>query len=555
MIAAIYARKSTDQNLPDEEKSVTRQVERATAYAQAKGWTVAAEHVHADDGISGAEFVKRPGFLRLMNALKPRPPFQVLIMSEESRLGREQIETAYALKQITDAGVRVFFYLEDRERTLDSAMDKVMLSLTNFAAEMEREKASQRTYDAIRRKAERHQVAGGIVYGYDNVEVLSPALGPDGKARREHVVRKINDAQADVVRRIFQRCAEGSGLVRTAKALTDEGIAKPKGKGRGWAPSAIREMLHRELYRGRIVWNKMQRVHRGGTHAKRRRPESEWLVLDAPELRIIPEPLWQAAHAALEQKQAAYLRMAGGKLIGRPEGSRESPYLLTGLSACSLCGGSIYATRRTHGRHVRTYYGCFYHRSRGAKACENDLTVPMDEANRLLLDALGRDVLMPAMVTGTLEDTLAAWQAEGVPAIARRETIEARLRVLEAELGRLTDMLAAGAGLTSVREALQARERERADLHAQLEHLDGLTRFTEGVDSRALREDLGARLADWQGLLERQPIQARQILRKLLVGRLIFEPFEDAGGRGYTLRGQATYGRLLSGVYSVVPPG
>ena len=48
-----------------------------------------------DDGISGAEFANRPGFLRLMNAVKPRPSFQVLIMSEESRLGREAIETAY----------------------------------------------------------------------------------------------------------------------------------------------------------------------------------------------------------------------------------------------------------------------------------------------------------------------------------------------------------------------------------------------------------------------------------------------------------------------------
>ncbi len=37
MIAAVYARKSTDQNLPDEEKSVTRQVERARAYALRKG--------------------------------------------------------------------------------------------------------------------------------------------------------------------------------------------------------------------------------------------------------------------------------------------------------------------------------------------------------------------------------------------------------------------------------------------------------------------------------------------------------------------------------------
>jgi site-specific DNA recombinase len=86
MIAAVYARKSTDQNVSDEEKSVARQVDHARAYAIRKGWTVGEDHVYVDDGISGAEFVKRPGFLRLMNALKPRPPFQVLIMSEESRL-------------------------------------------------------------------------------------------------------------------------------------------------------------------------------------------------------------------------------------------------------------------------------------------------------------------------------------------------------------------------------------------------------------------------------------------------------------------------------------
>ena len=40
--AAVYARKSTDQNLPDEEKSITRQVDRARAYAARKGWIVAA---------------------------------------------------------------------------------------------------------------------------------------------------------------------------------------------------------------------------------------------------------------------------------------------------------------------------------------------------------------------------------------------------------------------------------------------------------------------------------------------------------------------------------
>jgi DNA invertase Pin-like site-specific DNA recombinase len=154
VIAAIYARKSTEQNgVADEAKSVTRQIEHARAFATQKGWVVADECVFVDDGISGAEFSKRPGFLRLMNALKPRPSFQVLVMSEESRLGREAIETAYALKQLVAAGVRVFFYLEDRERTLDSPTDKVLLSLTTFADELEREKARQRTYDTMQRKA------------------------------------------------------------------------------------------------------------------------------------------------------------------------------------------------------------------------------------------------------------------------------------------------------------------------------------------------------------------------------------------------------------------
>jgi hypothetical protein len=65
-----------------------------------------------------------------MNALKPLAPFHVLVMSEESRLGLEAIETADALKQLVTAGVRVLFYMEDRERTLDSPTDKIMPSLT-----------------------------------------------------------------------------------------------------------------------------------------------------------------------------------------------------------------------------------------------------------------------------------------------------------------------------------------------------------------------------------------------------------------------------------------
>jgi DNA invertase Pin-like site-specific DNA recombinase len=90
MIAAVYAKKSNEQNgVADEQKSVMRQMEHARAYARAKGSAIDDASVFVDDGISGAEFANRPGFLRLMNSLKPRAPFQVLIMSEVSRLGCE----------------------------------------------------------------------------------------------------------------------------------------------------------------------------------------------------------------------------------------------------------------------------------------------------------------------------------------------------------------------------------------------------------------------------------------------------------------------------------
>ena len=106
MIAAIYARKSTDQNVADEEKSVTRQVDRARAYATAKGWAVADRHVYVDDGISGAEFEKRPGYVALMTSLTHRPPFQALILMDQSRLGRStrEIPTCSAGSRTPESG-------------------------------------------------------------------------------------------------------------------------------------------------------------------------------------------------------------------------------------------------------------------------------------------------------------------------------------------------------------------------------------------------------------------------------------------------------------------
>ena len=115
--AAIYARKSNEQSVSDDAKSVTRQRELARAFAEKQGWPVVAEF--EDDGISGGEFLSRDGLNRLLVACRQKPRLvDVLIVMDESRLGREQIETAYLVKKITEeAGVRIFRYVDGQERS------------------------------------------------------------------------------------------------------------------------------------------------------------------------------------------------------------------------------------------------------------------------------------------------------------------------------------------------------------------------------------------------------------------------------------------------------
>src|SRR4051812_17037569 len=146
--------------------------------------------------------------------------------------------------------------MEDRERTLDSPTDKIMLSLTAFADELEREKARHRVTDAMVRKARAGHVTGGRGFRYDKV-VIPHAVG-----RRSHVERRINDAEAAIVRRIFSLAVDGYGQKRIAMRLNEEGTCAPRAqqdRPQGWAQSSVHGILFREIYRGELVWNRTRK--------------------------------------------------------------------------------------------------------------------------------------------------------------------------------------------------------------------------------------------------------------------------------------------------------
>jgi len=160
------------------------------------------------------------------------------------------------------------------------------------------------------------------VVGYDNVRV-------DG-----HVERRINVEQATAVRRIFEMAVAGAGVKKIAKTLNAERVPSPRaqqGRPNGWAPSSVRPVLHRTLYKGVITWGKTKQRDASGERKYQRLSSSEWLEIPAPELRIVSEELWEAAHRRLKASAATYLRGTRGQLWGRPPTGLESRYLLTGL--------------------------------------------------------------------------------------------------------------------------------------------------------------------------------------------------------------------------------
>jgi site-specific DNA recombinase len=538
---AVYARKSTSQEKATEEaKSVTRQIELARAFAERQEWIVRPELVYVDDGISGGIFdpKQRPGLAALLDAARAKPRlFDALVIMNQSRLARRQRYAVDIVHDLTDAGVRIFHYQTGLERKMETATDRFMVSVDGFSDESYRESIRITTRETMRRKAERGEVAGGVLFGYGNHRT------PTG-----YVERVINDQQAAVIRRIFQMTVDGYGLVRIAKAFSDEAIPSPTGRPTGWAPSAIRAMLYNEHYRGVVVYGRTRWEDRGERKVKVKVPREQWVRIEKPDLRIIPESLWLAAHERIRKTRKAYLRTTNGRLWGRPETGIESPYLLGGLALDSTCGGSLGVWKHPDGRNrhrVYTYYACSYHRLRGDKVCSNALRMPMESADSAVIDVLREDILNPEALRLAVEIATDRYGNRSGDVAQQRANVEADLRRIEAEISRLVEALATGQPLVSVQDAIRVRERRRAELRAHLEHLDGLAKQPR-LDPTRLQQELARRLTEWRELLNAEPVKARQIVRKLLEGRLVFEPQPETGV--YTFTGKASYGRLLSGV-------
>jgi site-specific DNA recombinase len=551
MKAAVYARKSTEQSVADDAKSVTRQVELARAFATEKGWTVTDEHVYVDDGISGVVTSKLRGRAQMLAAAADEQ-FSVLIVRDVDRLGRNDEEVPSLIYTLRDAGVEVWCYADRSRVEASTALKRGMLTLRTTFAAAEREAGQERTREAMWSKAARGEVAGGRVLGYSNVRENEG--GP--------VRRVVNEAEAAIVRRIFTLSAEGKGLLRIAKTLNAESIKNPTGQDRSkvskrsdqWSSTGIRDVLHRDLYRGVVVYGKTRNEYRKGKRVSVNGDKTP-ITLECPDLRIVSDELWTAAHERMEQSRRVYLRRVGGKLVGKPESGFESQYLLSGFLRCGICGGNLAIIKRTGKRgRPRTYYACTTHHTRGDEGCINKHGVPVVELTNAVVATLDNSVLQ-ARVLCDLRDTMAASQAaDGDSMEAQRVALADRIAVLDRELKNLGDgmaaLLARGHESETLIKAIETREAERAELRAKVEHLDGLAAEGTQPISLTFAEYL---MTPLRRELRREPAAARQVLRRLLLGPITVTPRLTAEGIVFDFAGQATYAHV--GKLETVPLG
>ena len=350
--AAPYARYSSDLQRT---ASIDDQFRVCRAYAEREGWTVAA--TYRDAAISGASVTLRPGVQTLLADARAGA-FDIVLSEALDRVSRDQADVATLFKHLRFAGVTIVTLAEGEITELHVGLKGTMnaLFLKDLAA---------KTWRGLRGRVEQGRSGGGLCYGYDVVRTTDAAGEPVRGGRR------IDEAEAAIVRRVFREFAAGVSPRASARRLNGEGVPGPSGKL--WTDSTLRGhakrgtgLINNELYIGRLIWNRLRYVKNPdtGRRVSRINPPEEWIVVEAPELRIVGDALWQAVkdrQSALAARYATVIEATRAARANRLNATHRPRHLLSGLLECGVCGGS-YAMRG------QDRYGCSNHVMNGSCA-------------------------------------------------------------------------------------------------------------------------------------------------------------------------------------------
>ncbi len=202
--------------------------------------------------------------------------------------------------------------------------------------------------------------------------------------------REIDEAEANVVRRIFREFAAGIGPRTIARTLNEDGVPGPE--GRLWSDTTIRGhvkrgtgLVNNELYVGHLIWNRLRYLKdpSTGKRVSRLNRESEWIVKDVPDLRIVDDERWQAVRARQGEIAEKFANITEAVRArhekNRLNGARRPKSLRSKLVFCGCCDGPY--SLRGADRSARSN-----HISKGS--CSNSRGIAREDLERRVLPGL-----------------------------------------------------------------------------------------------------------------------------------------------------------------------
>lgn len=345
MNIAAYCRVSTDKE--DQLNSLETQKQFFTEYTQRTGDTLV--RLYADEGISGTKIKNRKEFLRMM-ADAERGIFDMVVVKDISRFARNTVDLLQNIRKLKALGIETQFLTANM-----TSMGNSEFVLTIFGALAQEESAntSKRIKFGKKMNAEKGRVPN-IVYGYD-------------KTIGDYFNLTINQEEAAVVRQIYQwYTQEGYGASKIADMLNDQGVRTKRGCQ--WSQNATCRILTNELYTGKII-NGKQEVTDFLTGQRTDRDETQWMVVDRPDLRIVEPETFEMAQQIMADRGRAF----------KVDKERQSnKYLFSTLIKCKECGWSFRRTVRTY-KNTYVRWVCSGHNGKGADSCPNAVTIDEEE--------------------------------------------------------------------------------------------------------------------------------------------------------------------------------
>ena len=482
MIAATYARYSSDAQRA---ASIDDQERNCDAVAERNGWTV--EHRYRDRAISGT-VADRPEYRRMLEDAEAGR-FQALLIDDLSRLARDQVECERTIRRLEYWGIRIVAVSDGYDSANPAGTRKVHRAVKNMMNELYLDDLREKTHRGLTGQALKGHNAGGRTYGYRHVPIEDPTRTDRlGRPLVVAVRREIDPEQAEVVRRIWRWFAEGKSPMWIASELNRQGVPAPRSGS--WCRTAIYGdrrsgvgILNNPLYLGKYIWNRSKWVKDPDTGRRRRieRPQSEWVINDMPELRIIDEDLARRVEARLEETRH---QSRARKRAGKGTGGRRPKYLFSGLLKCGVCGANYVMANNVT-------YACAGRRDRGGHVCDNDLHVRRDVVEARLLEHIKHDLLS--------DEALAVFKRETTRLLGERKRARRddaprrRIEALEREIENMVAAIRQGAWSQALQDALLAAEAERDRLRAAVSD-----------ESYTDLPDLLPQLADtWRNLVEK----------------------------------------------------